>query len=226
MSENAVILFTRIPVAGKTKTRLMPLLTGDECKYLHIAFLRDIFFVLHSSKFNCDIIVCYLPDGDVNELHKILPDGDVYIPQRGETLGDRMYNAFCDVFDMGYERCLLIGSDIPLLNKSIVNNAFKTLDCNDIVICPTTDGGYYLIGMKYPCKSLFNLDEYGISSVLKKTISASEKAGKTLGFGEVIPDIDDSNDLIDLAYVLMQKNPDTAPETRRFLSTIKIMQHI
>ena len=74
MKDNVVIIFTRIPIPGKTKTRLQPLLSGEQCCQLHRAFLVDIYNVLRLSESVCDVVVYYVPDGDLDELKMLLPD--------------------------------------------------------------------------------------------------------------------------------------------------------
>ncbi|MCL2391252.1 MAG: TIGR04282 family arsenosugar biosynthesis glycosyltransferase [Oscillospiraceae bacterium] len=226
MSNNAIILFTRIPVAGKTKTRLMPLLTGEECKCLHEAFLLDVFLALQCSDFDYDVTVCYLPDGDLETLKLLLPLAHRFIPQRGESLGDKMHSAFCDIFDMGYEKCLLIGSDIPHLKTSAIKDALKILDSHDVVINPTEDGGYYLIGLKEPCAALFHLKQYGVSSVLEETISAAKCAGRKIGMGYTMFDIDEPCDLERLNRTLKHEHPDIAPETKKLLTILENEERI
>ena len=217
MKENAVILFTRIPVPGKTKTRLMPLLSAKECCHLHRAFLSDIYNTVGKADLDCSIYVCYHPDGDVNELIALLPGALSYTPQVGESLGDKMHNAICDVLNNGYKKCLLIGSDVPLLKGSTISEAFNILEDSDIVICPTEDGGYYLIGMKEPCPEVFRLDEFGVSSVLEKTIAAAHGAGKSCTLGTGTFDIDEPEDLKKLVIALESESPDICKETRKTL---------
>jgi len=217
MNTNALILFTRIPVAGKTKTRLQPFLTGEECCLLQKAFLQDLGKALQESEICCDIMVCYAPEGDLNELKGLLPGISIFFPQRGGDLGEKMHNAISDVLAKGYGRCLLLGSDIPLMKSSDINEAVSHLDCSDVVVCPTEDGGYYMIGMKEPNEELFRLNEYGVSTVLEKTLSAAEKAGKSCTIGAKALDVDEPNDLLRLKEMLEQEAPETCPETRKIL---------
>ena len=222
---DAVIVFTRVPMAGKTKTRLMPLLSGEECCLLHKAFIRDLMTVLREAcggsdvvaGCDFDIVVYYAPDGAGWELWELMPGVCEFLPQRGENLGDRMYNAICETLGAGYGRCLLVGSDLPLLEAKTISDAFRLLDSYDIVICPTEDGGYYLIGMKEPCEEVFNIEEYGVSTVLEKTLAAAARAGKMCSIGAVTMDVDDPQDLRVLAEKLAQGASGICTETRKFL---------
>ena len=216
MTNNAIILFTRIPVPGKTKTRLQPFLSEDECCLLHSAFLRDIFRVLREVTVPCDILVCYTPEGNLAELEALLPEADDFFPQQGQDLGEKMHNAICHVLGRGYGRCLLIGSDLPLLRAKAVEEAFYSLESRDIVLCPTEDGGYYLIGMKAPCKDIFNL-KYGVSTVFEGTLELAGSLGITYAVGAATMDIDEPQDLLHLAERLEQEDMSVCPETRAAL---------
>jgi len=224
LKDNAVVLFTRIPVPGKTKTRLQPLLTGEECCALHRALLRDIFNALNVKDAAYDILVYYVPEGDLTELAKLLPDDCEFIPQRGVGIGERMHNAVAETFARGYRRCLVVGSDIPLLDSRIVIEAFNLLSNNDMVLNPTEDGGYYLIGFTEPCDKVFDIEGYGTSTVFEKTVSAVEEAGKTCAIGTRLLDIDEPDDLHRLAELLKQDDPDICPETRKALKELRNLQ--
>ena len=195
-------------------------MTGDECARLQRAFLRDVCGTLHEVETGCDIIVCYVPEGDARELEVLLPGAYAFFPQHGASLGDKMHNAISQVLAMGYCRCLLIGSDLPLLKAEIIDDAFHALENSDIILCPTEDGGYYLIGMKEPCEDLFCLEEYGISTVFEKTMTAAASAGKTCVAGAATMDVDMPQDLFRLRERLAREGPDTCRETRKALAEI------
>jgi len=221
LKENAVILFTRIPIPGKTKTRLQALLTGEECASLQRAFICDIFKVLQAAGSGCDVFVCYTPEGDPARLIALLPGAHSFFPQSGESLGDKMHNAISHVLSKGYERCLLIGSDVPLLKSKTIDDAFHLLEENDVVLCPTVDGGYYLIGMEEPCEELFRLEEYGVPSVFEKTLAATVKAGISCAIGDQAMDIDEPEGLLRLMEILKQESPDVCVETRKALCGLR-----
>ena len=220
MNDNAIILFTRIPVAGKTKTRLKPQLTDEQCCMVQRAFISDVYSMLQKDCYDFDIYVCFSPEGNLLELMKITPGAKSHFPQNGVDLGDKMFNAICHVFGRGYKRCLLIGSDIPQLKAVQLRDTAELLDSNDIVICPTEDGGYYLIGMKEPYNELFSLEEYGVSNVYEKTIAASKRIKKRCAVGAKLMDIDEPEDLFRLAELLKSESADVCVETRKVLKDI------
>ncbi|KIR01984.1 Glycosyl transferase, family 2 [Lachnospiraceae bacterium TWA4] len=143
--KRAIIVFTRIPKAGQTKTRMMPYLSGKQCKELHQCFLKDI--LNECRKVKADIFICYT-GGTITKPR--------YFKQVGESLGERMVNAMKKVLDKGYNSCILIGTDIPELRASDLNKAFDKLTYSDLVFGPSVDGGYYLVGMNTLHKEVFN----------------------------------------------------------------------
>ena len=107
----------------------------------------------------------------------------------------RMYCALGDAFDMGYEKLILIGTDIPELRAESVETAFDRLDGDDVVLGPTADGGYYLVGMSALHRETFDVKHYGGSSVMEDTVKSLEKAGLTFAFTDTYHDMDDRSDL-------------------------------
>ena len=222
MNDNAIILFTRIPIPGKTKTRLKPLLTDDECCRVQRAFICDVYEMLKKGCADSDIYVCFSPEGNLDELMAITSGAKSHFPQIGADIGEKMYNALCHVLDRGYKRCLLIGSDIPQLKAVQLREAMDLLGSNDIVISPTEDGGYYLIGMKEPYNELFSLDGYGVSNVYEKTIASVKKIKKRCAVGTKLMDVDEPEDLFRLAEMLKSESLEVCVNTRKVLDEISI----
>ena len=191
--KRAIIIFTRVPIPGKTKTRMMPYLKKIECSKLHESFLKDI--GKEVSKVNGDIFVAYTPNDKENKLFEILGENKEYFPQYGDNIGNKMYNALEYIFEKNYDSFLLIGTDIPEIRKDHFEKAFKLLEESSIVFGPSKDGGYYLVGMKKPEKSVFNIDNYGHGNVLSNTVKSLENLGLKIGFIEELNDIDTPSDL-------------------------------
>ncbi len=190
----AIILFTRVPVPGKTKTRMMPYLTEKQCAALHTCFLRDI--EAQCRKCEADVFVSYAPEeGGEEKLKHILGEQAGYFPQEGEGLGERMYHALAKAFGLGYEACLLIGSDIPEVCAEALARAYRVLEKKDVVFGRTSDGGYYLTGMKRPREEVFGLKEYGHGGVLSETVRELKKAGISVGYTDTFDDMDTPSDL-------------------------------
>ncbi|MBZ0155295.1 MAG: TIGR04282 family arsenosugar biosynthesis glycosyltransferase [Alphaproteobacteria bacterium] len=114
--------------------------------------------------------------------------------QRGDDLGERMHNAFTLLFARGYRKSVLIGSDSPDLPLSFIIDAFGRLDSSDVVLGPSEDGGYYLIGIRepIPLDALFKGIPWGSRGVLTRTIALLRDAGKGFSLLPEWYDIDDS----------------------------------
>lgn len=191
--KRAVICFTRVPRPGQVKTRLLSLLGGENCAKLQWAFLRDISRVY--ANVNADLFVAFTPDPHWETLKEIFPYAAAFFPQDGADLGARMDHAFRSVFALGYDACVLTGSDLPLLTEAHLNSAFEALEQADVAIGPTPDGGYYLAGMKQPCPAMFANQTYGNSSVYENTVAAVTAAGYTLRPAAPCADVDTPADL-------------------------------
>lgn len=172
-SAELLLIFTRNPELGKCKTRLAAKV-GD---YAALDIYK--FLLKHTVSFTKDLKT----DKQVHYSETIWND-DVWDAktyekklQVGENLGDRMLYAFKQGFEAGYEKIVIIGSDMYDLNEASLEHAFQLLEANDYVVGPAEDGGYYLLGMKQLKKELFENKEWGTSSVLNKTLNdlSSEK---------------------------------------------------
>lgn len=189
----AIILFTRVPIPGQTKTRMMPELSTEDCARLHTCFLEDL--RRECRKTGADIILSYTPKGQQDKLYPIFGRGISYMAQRGDTLGERMDRAIRETLKKGYDSCILIGADVPELRAEYLNRAFSLLKSKDVALGPTSDGGYYLVGMKRPHKCVFDVDGYGVDSVLENTLAKLRMEGLTVGFTKMLQDMDTYEDL-------------------------------
>lgn len=189
----AIICFTRVPKPGVTKTRLLPILKGEQCADLHTAFLRDLYDVY--SGIDADLFVAYTPDPDWKMLESIFPFAVELFVQTGDDLGQRMHNAICYVLSQEYDACVLTGADLPMITAEHVESGFASLENVDIVIGPTSDGGYYLVGVKQPCLELFTDQQYGGSNVYENTVAAAGAAGYSVASALCCDDVDTPEDL-------------------------------
>jgi rSAM/selenodomain-associated transferase 1 len=199
MSEDALILFTRLPLPGQTKTRLMPWLSPEQCAALHRAMLADMSDALRrTGGADQNLFVYYTPEGDLSELRELCGDAR-YKLQRGEDLGERMDRAMRETFTLGYASCLLMGSDVPEATEDAVETAAALLRTHDAVLAPTEDGGYWLVGLKAPCGAIFAHRSYGAENALMATLKGCERAGLSVALGPRLRDIDRIEDLRDYA---------------------------
>ncbi len=152
--KNALIFFTKEPLPNFTKTRLLDFLSPLQAVKLHKQIIKLINNELKKLS-NADIFVFYTPNAQI--LKELLGDYKFY-PQNGNGLNERMLNAFKQVKTYGYDKILLIGSDIIDLSSSHIEKSFKSLDTHDISITPTIDGGYCALGLKQIKDEIFSVD--------------------------------------------------------------------
>lgn len=189
MANNALIIFTRNPQLGKVKTRLAKTIGNEKALKIY----KDL--LLHTMEttknLNCEVFVFYdkkIEENDIwsNEIyHKFV--------QIGEDLGEKMQNAFQKLFDLNYQNCIIIGSDLFNLNEKIITDAFQILEKNDTIIGPAEDGGYYLLGLKKIIPEIFKNKNWGTDSVLADTLKDVENL--KIDFTKKLNDIDTFEDL-------------------------------
>lgn len=169
MNKNALLLFIKAPILGKVKTRLQPQLTQKQSLRLYKAFVEDLMCRLkYSTLF--DLHIFFYPENSLSMINNWL-EGDYHFhSQIGKNLGQKMSNAFEWAFDNNYEKAILIGSDIPTLTTLKIEKAYGKLDQHDLVIGPSEDGGYYLIGMKKYLPQLFRNIPWSTNIVLDNTL--------------------------------------------------------
>ena len=206
--KKAWICLTRIPEPGRTKTRLMPVLTGEECAALHTAFLRDMNEL--SREVEADLFVAYTQGEGWEVLREIFPGAKGFFLQEGEELGLRMHRAMERVLSLGYDRCVLTGADLPGMTAKHIESGFGALDAADAVLGPTPDGGYYLIGLKQPCIALFQQQTYGHGSVFAATVAAAERAGCRMAEAMPCSDVDTPEELAALRESCRRRDSHTA----------------
>ena len=148
---------TKAPRPGTVKTRLQPPLSPEEAAQLNVCFLRDIAAAIVSAGGESKGVGVFTPVGCEENYLNILPSAFVLIPQRGDSFGERLMNAATDLLSVGFESCCLINSDSPTVTADAFRQAMVKLQGADnrIVLGPSDDGGYYLIGMRKAYRRLF-----------------------------------------------------------------------
>ncbi len=165
-SKQALIIFTRNPEIGKCKTRLAKTIGNEAALEIY----------KHLLKHTADIIKNVSADRYVFYSESIQKE-DLWVPdffkkklQEGSDLGERMENAFSELFQIGYEKVLIIGSDLLDLNAEIISEGFQKLNQHDFVLGPAEDGGYYLFGMKHLHPNVFKNKAWGTETVCYDTL--------------------------------------------------------
>ena len=193
---DALILFARQPQLGKVKTRLAAEIGDAKALELYKRFLMDKETLF--SRLVCEKMINYTPDTKAAAAYFYMQfDRNIAMwPQAGADLGERMRNAFLHGFHQGFERLLLVGSDSPQLSVGIVEQAFELLDKNDVVLGPSNDDGYYLVGFKKAAFTPTALQqiEWSTVRVLTQTLEALERSGRVVAFLTELTDCDTLDD--------------------------------
>ncbi|MGH7253538.1 MAG: TIGR04282 family arsenosugar biosynthesis glycosyltransferase [Nitrospiraceae bacterium] len=207
-ASNALIIFAKAPIPGQVKTRLCPPLTPDEAASLHGSFVLDALERSRDEKtpgrvtlnrVPLDRFVACLPSAS-HVFFKILAErhGVQLLDQIGEDLGARMAQAFREIFAREYQRVLVVGTDLPSLPGACYTQAFSLLADHDLVLGPSLDGGYYLIGLRRPVPELFVDIPWSTDRVFALTRAKTEAQGLKTGLLPTWRDVDTIEDLMAL----------------------------
>lgn len=195
-SDSAVIIFAKLPAAGKVKTRLAAETGSDTAVAFYKHCASHIFDEVEKLKtYGIECYLFYGSGDDAAVMKKWINKNFVFTPQSEGDLGDKMSSAFQNVFAHGKKKILIIGTDIPDITKEIFLNAFTALDKDDIVISPSYDGGYNFLGMKDFYPSLFENIKWSTPEVYPATLNKINELGLRVKAAESFADIDNKKDL-------------------------------
>ena len=188
---NLLLIFVKNPRLGKVKTRLAATIGNREALRIYLKLLERTRAV--TLPLAVDKMVCYTPKVIDNDLW----DNEHYqkVRQSEGDLGERMYQAFEQGFARGYQRICIIGSDCYELTTSVIEQAFAQLAAHDVVIGPSTDGGYYLLGMNRLHPALFTNKAWSTASVKDATVRDLEQRQLRWFELPVLTDVDEEADL-------------------------------
>ena len=180
-----IIVFVKNPVPGQVKTRLIPYLSPEQAASLYQAFLTDWCNAL-STISAAHRVIAYTPPEGLSALQTLVGEDLVYIPQVGASLGERLIAAARWACDQGYAKFLFVGSDSPTLPTQYVERTLDLLESCDIVIGPSVDGGYYLIGFSKHGASLsipaiFEEIAWSTEVVFRQTLGKIQEINAQLG---------------------------------------------
>jgi rSAM/selenodomain-associated transferase 1 len=215
----------KAPRPGRVKTRLSETLPSAAVLALYRCLLDDTFALAKSLKQVEVAVMC--PDQDRDELAQLAGDHVEVVTQKGEGLAAGLTSVFRH-FTGGGRCAIAFNSDSPHLPGSVLEDAFQLLASHDLVVGPTHDGGYYLVGAKTEHASLFENDGMGTGSALDRLLARTRMLRLSTGFTQSFYDIDIANDLVLLAQELSLA-PERAPRTAGWLAewqqTIKLLRH-
>src|SRR5579872_3771757 len=227
--DRVLVIMAKAPRRGAVKTRLAASLSPEAVTAFYCCLLDDTLALARSLRDVEVAVMC--PESDVNELARL--DGmslagkpATVVAQKGEGLAAGLTSVFAH-FAEGHRtnalrtnahrrRIIAFNSDSPHLPRSVLEDAFETLAAHDVVVGPTHDGGYYLVGAKASHPTLFAGDGMGTSSALERLLSRVRDLELSVGFVDPFYDIDVADDLTRLAEEL-RLAPARAPRTAAWL---------
>jgi uncharacterized protein len=200
--------------AGHVKTRLAASLPADAVMDLYKCLIEDTLDLARSVPTDALAIVC--PVSDVADLASWLPAIEI-VGQKGEGLAAGLVSAFRIFIGRGYRRVVALDGDSPQLPPDTLESAFRLLEGADVVVGPTTDGGYYLVGSTTVQAELFDTQGIGTGRALDSLMASARGLGLRVALTETGYDVDEAEDLTRLAREL-RLFPHRAPRTAAWLA--------
>jgi hypothetical protein len=213
--DNALLVVAKQPFPGQTKTRLSPPLSSQQAAVLYECFLRDTLELMRCIPGVHNTIV-YLPRSAEDYFRALAPDMNLML-QKGENLGERLDNLLTESLSNGALKAVVMDSDSPTLPADYILHAFRSLDDADVVLGPTEDGGYYLIGMKKPHPRLMREIQMSTPQVLQDTLILAEKCGVKVSLLPSWYDVDTVEELLKIKVELLSQPTNPARHTRNWL---------
>jgi len=225
----ALAIFCKTPVAGESKTRLAPLLGGEQCAQLSACFIADLAHTIHALTTDADVVgyALYTPKGTEAELNRLLPPGFELLAQAEGDFGARLNQGVEDLIAAGHVGAILLNSDSPTLPRKILRAAVDAVRGDDqVVLGPAIDGGYTLIGLSRPHPQLFTGIPWSTAAVLECTLQRAREIDLPAVILDPWYDVDDAASYAMLENELAGSRPafasasighEDAPHTRIFL---------
>ena len=214
-SDRTLVIMAKAPKAGKVKTRLAQHLPSPAITAFYRCLLDDTITLARSLGTVDVAMMC--PGADLSELVSAVDDHVQVVAQKGDGLAAALTSVFAHFANGNRKRIIAFNSDSPHLPPSILEAAFEILSSHDVVVGPTHDGGYYLVGAKAIHPALFEGDGMGTVNALERLMSRARALELSVGFTPPFYDIDVADDLIQLAAELRNK-PARAPRTATWLA--------
>jgi uncharacterized protein len=213
-SDHVLVIMAKAPRLGAVKTRLARSLSPTAVSAFYRCLLNDT-LALARSLGNAEVaIMC--PGSDLHELAQLADNKVRVVAQKGEGLAAGLTSVFAHFAEEHQRHTIAFNSDSPHLPRCVLEDAFETLSTHDVVVGPTHDGGYYLVGAKASHPALFENDGMGTSSALERLLSRARSLELSVGFADPFYDIDVADDLTRLAAEL-RLAPARAPRTAAWL---------
>jgi hypothetical protein len=213
-SSGTLVVMAKAPRPGMVKTRLAQSLPVEAVTELYCCLLDDTMALARSLGTVEVVIMC--PAADVDELNRLARGAAAVVSQKGEGLAAGLTSVFARFAAPARQRVIAFNSDSPHLPAAVLGSAFEALTDHDVVVGPTNDGGYYLVGAKAAHPTLFYGDGMGTKSALQALLARARELQLSVGFTDPFYDIDEEGDLARLAAEL-RLAPARAPRTAVWL---------
>jgi rSAM/selenodomain-associated transferase 1 len=215
--DTCILCFVKYPEKGQVKLRLTVDLDDDVVVELYRNFVLDVVSIL--KKLDTQFYLFFSPLNTKKKFREWLGSSYSYVPQEGNDLGERMKNSFFYAFAEGFHRVILVGSDSPDLPGDFLRNAIVELQTHDMVLGPSCDGGYYLIGFRDDTflPSVFDGISWSSSTVYQETMTKIKTAGRSLSLLPAWSDVDIISDLKNL----VRRNRNTAFKSSHTISYLR-----
>ena len=214
-----VVIMAKQPVAGRTKTRLCPPLSAAQAAGLYAAMLRDT-VEWASGLAGLKLAMAVTPPDAARALAGWVGPGGLLLPVAGADIGECLNITLSELLAQGYTKALAVNSDGPTLPPSYLSMAVERLDEVDLVLGPSEDGGYYLIGLKAPAPGLFQGIIWSTAQVMARTLGQAQQLGLAVSLLPPWYDIDTPADLDRLRAELLTLPRARVTHTRRFLTAM------
>jgi rSAM/selenodomain-associated transferase 1 len=214
-----LMVVAKKPAPGQTKTRLCPPFTDAQAARLYECFLRDTLDTMRQVP-GVHTRIGFLPEDAQDYFDELAPDMSKEV-QVGDTLGERLDHLLTHALSHGTHKAVVIDSDSPTLPVDYLIAAFERLEAVDVVLGPTQDGGYYLIGLKQPTPQLLRTVQMSTPHVLADTLAVAKRLQLKVDLLPVWYDIDTIDDLYQLDQEITAMNMNgRAASTRRWLASV------
>jgi uncharacterized protein len=217
-SDRTLVIMAKAPKPGMVKTRLAQCLPTPAVTELYHCLLEDTMALARSLDGVELAIMC--PAADVEDLARLAGDSAQVVAQTGDGLAAGLTSVFAHFARAGQRRVIAFNSDSPHLPASVLERAFEALATSDVVVGPTNDGGYYLVGAKATHGGIFAGDGMGTSSALDRLLGRARELGLSVHLADPFYDIDVASDLVRLDAEL-RLAPPRAPRTAAWLAQWK-----
>lgn len=194
-----LIIFTRYPTPGTTKTRLIPALGTEGAAAFHRRMAEHaVAQAQHLQTLQPVSVEVHFTGGDLTQMQAWLGKEVQYRSQCSGDLGNRLIQAFQSAFQEDFTAVVAIGTDCPSLNSELLSLAFEHLKTNDVVLGEATDGGYYLIGLRTLISELFSGISWSTEVVFQQTLAIAKQLNLSIALLPILSDIDRPEDLKNL----------------------------